>query len=170
MPVESGGSKPKNIVIEYQPTAGLFRRATHAAWRAQTPFKVLFALVLALVAAMLGVTALGADPADQLPVVACMLLGVGLYYAYPLIAYYRKPEYRAPVRLEFSKDGFSYRRGTDGESLDWSAVHQIASARHFYILTMARRFQLAVPKAEFTGGQEQHFRILAATEGVPIRD
>lgn len=170
MPEVSGEPRHKKMVVEYQPSPQVFRRATHAAWRAQASFKILFLLIAALLAAITFALGIGARPADQLPVVASLLVGCALFYAYPLIAYFRRPEYRSKVRFEFGRDGFSYQRGAEHESLHWSAIRQISVGRNFYILNLPKRFQLAIPRSSFATGQEQHFRLLAATEGVPIRD
>lgn len=168
MPEAPGDPRDNKIVVEYRPSARLFRRATHAAWRSQTPFKVLFLLLAALLLAVSYAIGAGAGLSDQLPVAVLLLTGFLLFHAYPLLAYSKKPEYRSPVRFEFSRNGFTYRRGPAHETLDWSAIQTITETKSFYVLTLPKRFQLAIPKTCFQDGQEQHFRILAATEGVPI--
>lgn len=170
MPETPGDSIEKKIVVEYKPSAHIFRKATHAAWRAQGSFKLLFTLLAALLLAVAFALGIGVDTSEQIPVLLSLLVGWLTFYTYPLIAFARKPEYRSPVRIEFGRDGFSYQRGEQQDTLAWSAIQQITEARNFYVLTMPKRFQLAIPKDSFAGGQEQHFRLLAATEGVPIRD
>lgn len=156
------------VKIDYRFSLKAFVRATHAAWRSQTGFQVIAAMLVILWISTGFVIGLGASLADAIPIFAYTLLAVLFYYMYPTIAFARDPRHRMAARLEFSRDEFTYRRGDTEATLPWSALKTAVEKDGFYVLQLPHRERVAVPKSAFGPGEEQRFRLLAATSGVPI--
>jgi hypothetical protein len=98
-----------------------------------------------------------------------MLMAVAFYCLYPSLAFAADPRNRSDVRFEFNRYGVSYTFAGREASVPWSAVEQASETREFYVLALPHRLRVALPKIQFGPGQEQRFRLLAATSGVPIR-
>ncbi|HVL51494.1 MAG TPA: YcxB family protein [Actinomycetota bacterium] len=161
-------SKPMIVAVDYRLTLKAFIQATHAAWRTQTIFQALAAMLVLLVLSSLFVVGLGARLEDQAPVLWYTLMALAFYYLYPTIAFASRPRHRVAQSFEFTKDSFRYRKGDTEETLPWSAIKSAAETRGFYVLSLPERQNVAVPKSAFGPGQEQRFRLLAALQGVPI--
>jgi hypothetical protein len=162
-------SEEIKAAAHYRATLQMFRRATHAAWKAQTSFRVILILVALLFAAAAFTVGIGASVADQMPVAIYLLLGSLFYFWYPSHMFARDPKNREDVHYEFSRDGVSYSWAGAKWSMPWSFLNQARETREFYVLELPNHLRLAIPKSGFAPGAEQHFRLLAATGGVPIR-
>lgn len=156
------------VAVAYRFTRRAFIKATHAAWRSQTIFQLAIALTILLLFSSLFVLGLGVSIEAQLPVFVYMLIAVAFYYVYPSIAFARDPKHRAALSFEFAKDAFRYRRGDTEETLPWSALKTAVEISDFYVLDLPDKQKVAVPKSAFGPGEEQRFRLLAATAGVHI--
>lgn len=156
------------VAVAYRFTRKAFIQATHAAWKSQTVFQAMAAMMVILFAASLFVVGLGASIEAQLPVFVYMLLAVGFYYAYPSIAFARDPKHRMALSFEFTRDAFRYRRGDNEQTLPWSALKAAVESDDFYVLDLPDKQKVAVPKSAFAPGEEQRFRLLAATAGVRV--
>lgn len=156
------------VVVDYRFTRRDFSKATHASWRSQPVFQVLAAMLVALLLASFFVVGRGASIEDQLPVLIYMLLAVGFYFIYPSVAFASDPRHRMGLFFEFTRDAFRFRRGETEQTLPWSALRAVVEARDFYVLDLPDKQKVAVPKSAFGAGEEQRFRLLAATSGVPI--
>jgi hypothetical protein len=161
-------SKQMNIVVNYRFSRRAFIRATHAAWRSQLIFQVLAAMMIVLFISSILVISLGANVVDQVPVFAYMLLALGFYFLYPTVAFASDPKHRMGMFFEFTKDAFKFRRGETETTLPWSALKGAVESGDFYVLDLPEKQKVAVPKSAFGAGEEQRFRLLAATSGVPL--
>lgn len=156
------------VAVAYQFSRRMFAKATHAAWRSQTIFQALAAMMVILLVSSMFVVGLGADLEDQLPVFVYTLLAGAFYYWYPTIAFVSDPRYRMGLSFEFTRDAFRYRRGDTETTLPWSALKSAVESSDFYVLDLPEKQKVAVPKSAFGPGEEQRFRLLAATSGVQI--
>lgn len=154
--------------MSYRLSRRAFSKATHASWTRQPMFQALLVLLLALWSAASFAAGMGAAE-QQLPTFTFLLTAVAFYVAYPPLAFAADARNRNEVHLEFTRDGVYYRRGGQAVTIVWKAVHQAAEAAEFYVLALPGRMFVAVPKYAFGPDQEQRFRLLAATSGVPIR-
>ncbi len=125
-------------------------------------------MLVLLVLSSLFVVGLGARLQDQFPVLLYALVAVAFYYVYPTIAFARDPRHRMAQFFEFTKDALRYRRGDTEATLPWSALKAAVESNDFYVLDLPQRQKVAVPKSAFAPGEEQRFRLLAATQGVQI--
>ncbi|CAN5787113.1 hypothetical protein BH23ACT12_BH23ACT12_11050 [soil metagenome] len=160
-------TKQMTVVVTYRFSRRAFSKATHASWRSQLVFQVLAAMIVALFLASLFIVSRGASIEDQLPVFVYMLLAIGFYFVYPTIAFVIDPRHRMELFFEFTRDAFRYRRGETEATLPWSALKAAVESGEFYVLDLPEQ-KVAVPKSAFGAGEEQRFRLLAATSGVPI--
>lgn len=156
------------VVVNYRFTRRAFSKATHASWRSQPVFQILAAMLVVLFLASLFVVSRGASLEDQLPVLIYMLVAVVFYFTYPAIAFASDPRHRMALFFEFTRDAFRFRRGETEQTLPWSALKAAVEAGDFYVLDLPDKQKVAVPKSAFDAGEEQRFRLLAATSGVPI--
>ena len=157
------------VTVAYHASREMFRRATHTSWMAQTSVRsimVLMTLVFAAVAFTLGV---GAPLTDQVPILGYLALAVVFYFWYPSRMFVQDPKNQLDVHYEFSRDGVSYRWAGSEWSMPWSFLNQARETSSFYILELPNHLRLPIPKSAFGPGEEQQFRLLAATSGVPIR-
>ena len=161
-------SKSMTVAVAYRFTRRAFIKATHAAWRSQTIFQALAAMLVLLVVSSLFVMGLGASLEDQLPVLGYAVVAIAFYYVYPTIAFARDPRHRMRLSFEFTRDAFRYRRGETEATLPWSALKSAVESDEFYVLDLPDKQRVAVPKSAFGPGEEQRFRLLAATSGVQI--
>jgi hypothetical protein len=161
-------SKQMNVVVNYRFSHKAFIRATHAAWRSQLIFRVLAALMIVLFICSILVISLGANVEDQAPVFAYMVLALAFYFVYPTIAFASDPKHRMSLFFEFTKDAFKFRRGDTETTLPWSALKAAVESGDFYVLDLPEKQKVAVPKSAFGAGEEQRFRLLAATSGVSL--
>jgi hypothetical protein len=165
---EAQTSKGMTVEVAYRFSLKTFIRATHAAWRSQAIFQVLALMIVLLWVASSFVVGLGAELQDQLPTFGFTVLAVAFYYLYPIIAFARDPRHRAARRFQFSKDALRYRMGDTESTIPWSALKAAVESREFYVLYLPEKQKVAVPKSAFAAGEEQRFRLLAATSGVPV--
>lgn len=157
-----------NVSVAYRFSRRAFSRATHAAWRSQLVFQALALMMAVLVISSLVVVGLGAGFEDQAPVFLYALAGVAFYYLYPTIVYSSDARHREGLSFQFTKDSFRYRRGETEVTLPWSALKEAVESGDFYVLKLPDRQKVALPKSAFGPGEEQRFRLLAATSGVLI--
>lgn len=157
-----------NVVVDYRFSRRAFIRATHAAWRSQLIFRILAAMMIVLFISSIFVISLGANVEDQAPVFAYMLLALAFYFLYPNVAFASDPKHRMGMWFEFQKDAFKFRRGDTETTLPWSALKGAVECGDFYVLDLPDKQKVAVPKSAFGAGEEQRFRLLAATSGVPL--
>ena len=157
------------VSVSYRPSRKVFTRATHASWSKQPSFQLLVFIMLALWAATSFTVGAGSPVEQHLPTFTYMLMAVAFYLLYPSIAFSADSRNRSSVSLEFNRNGVRYTFAGREASVPWSSVAHAAETREFYVLALPERLRVAVPKAEFGPGQEQRFRLLAATSGVPIR-
>ncbi len=161
-------SEGMRVSVHYRPSRKAFTRATHASWNTQLPFQILVLMMLALWAATNFTLGAGAPIEQHLPTFTYMLMVVAFYFLYPSLAFAADPRNRSDVRFEFNRYGVSYSFAGREQAIPWSGVGQALETREFYLLALPDRLRVALPKAEFGPGQEQRFRLLAATSGVPI--
>lgn len=164
----SSSSRAVSVAVDYRLTLQSFVRASHAAWKSRTSFKIMVGLIILLLIATGFSLAMGVAPVDHWPVGVYIVLALACYYAFPAAAFYRDADHRRPVRFEFGRDAVTYRRGDAEEPLNWHDLSRIAETKEFYILHLSDRRLVAIPKSAFAEGKEQHFRLLAATSGHPI--
>lgn len=158
------------VAVDYRFTRRAFSRATHASWRGQLVFQALAAMMIILLLSSVFVVTMGGRAEDQLPVLIYMVLAVGFYFVYPAVAFAVSPRHRMGLFFEFTKDAFRYRRGeAEATVFAWSAINGLVESRDFYVLDLPGKQKVAVPKSAFAPGEEQRFRLLAATSGVPIQ-
>jgi hypothetical protein len=157
------------VAVSYRPSPKLFARATHASWSSQPAFHILAVMMGALWIATNFTLGVGSPVQQHLPTFTYMLMVVAFYYLYPYLAFAADPRNRSDVRLDFNGHGVNYRFAEKDGSVPWSSVGQAVETSGFYVLALPNRLRIAVPKAEFGPGEEQRFRLLAATSGVPIR-
>jgi hypothetical protein len=162
-------SEGMRVSVSYRPSRKIFTRATHASWSTQLSFQVLVLMMLALWAATNFTVGAGSPVQQHLPTFTYMLMAVAFYCLYPSLAFAADPRNRSDVRFEFNRYGVSYTFAGREASVPWSAVEQASETREFYVLALPHRLRVALPKIQFGPGQEQRFRLLAATSGVPIR-
>jgi hypothetical protein len=157
------------VAVDCRVSRKSFRRATHAAWMGQASFQALIGLMALLFASASFALGVGVSPSAQMPVVAYLLVAVLFWFLYPTFVYAKDPLYRQDIHFEFNREGVRYTRAGSESSLLWSSLNQARETAEFYILEPAGRLRLAVPKSAFGPDQEQRFRLIAATSGVPIR-
>lgn len=157
------------VAVDYRPSRKTFRQATHAAWGSQLMFQALVLLFVALWVAAGYALGVGARLEDQLPTFTYLLMAVAFYLWYPSFAFSSDARNREEVCFEFTRAGVRYHRAGNGAELGWNALSQAVDTKDFYILSMPGRQVIAVPKFAFGPGEEQLFRLMAATSGVPIR-
>ncbi len=162
-------SEEITVAAHYRASVRMFRRATHAAWKAQTSFRVMLVLITLLFTAAAFTVGMGASLSDQAPVAIYLLLGTLFYFWYPSHMFARDPKNREDVHYEFSREGVNYCWAGSKWSMPWSFLNQARETREFYVLELPNHLRLPIPKSGFAPGTEQHFRLLAATGGVPIR-
>lgn len=155
------------MALDYRPSRRVFSKATHAAWASQPIFQMVVFLMVALWAAASFTAGMGAIQ-QQLPTFTYLLMMVAFFAWYPSLAFAADARNRGDVHIEFNRDGVSYRRAAGAGDVPWSALSRAADTRDFYVLAMPNRQLVAVPKSAFGPGEEQRFRLLAATSGVPI--
>lgn len=161
-------AKPMTVAVAYRFSRRSFVRATHAAWRSQLVFQALALMMVLLLAASAVVVVLGAGVADQIPVFAYGVLALAFYVLYPNLAFAFNPKHRLELAFEFSRDGFRYRRGEAESALEWPELKGVLESGDFYILDLPGKQKVALPKSAFGPGEEQRFRLLAATSGVQV--
>ncbi|HYN98134.1 MAG TPA: YcxB family protein [Actinomycetota bacterium] len=161
-------NKPMSVAVDYRFSLRSFIKATHASWRSQTVFQVLAAMMVILALASVFVIARGASIQDQAPVFAYMILATAFYFVYPVVAFSSDPRHRMGLSFEFTRDAFRFRRGETESTLPWSAIKAAVETGDFYVLDLPDKQKVAVPQSAFGVGEEQRFRLLAATSGVPI--
>jgi hypothetical protein len=161
-------SKQMTVAVLYRFSRRAFTKATHASWRSQLVFQLLAAMMVVLFLASIFVVSQGASVEDQMPVFIYMLLATAFYFFYPTIAFASDPKHRMELFFEFTRDAFRYRRGETEATLPWSALKAAVESGEFYVLDLPEKQKVAVPKSAFGAGEEQRFRLLAATSGVPI--
>jgi magnesium-transporting ATPase (P-type) len=162
-------SEGMRVSVSYRPSRKIFTRATHASWNTQASFHVLVLMMLALWTATSFTLGAGAPLEQHLPTFTYMLMAVAFYFLYPSIAFASDARNRSDVWFEFNRNGVRYAFAGREASVPWSSVARAAETREFYVLALPERRRVALPKAEFGPGEEQRFRLLAATSGVPIR-
>jgi hypothetical protein len=136
---------------------------------AQTSFRTILVLTTLLFAAAAFTVGAGATLADQIPVAAYLALAGVFYFWYPRHMFARDPRNRQDVHYEFTREGVRYSWAGSEWSMPWSFLNQAKETSGFYVLELPNHLRLAIPKAGFAPGEEQSFRLLAATAGVPIR-
>lgn len=162
-------SKHMTVAVDYRFSRKAFSRATHASWRGQLVFQALAAMMIILLLSSVFVVTMGGKVEDQLPVFIYMFLAVAFYFVYPAVAFVTSPRHRMGLFFEFTKDDFSYRRGeAEATIFEWSAIKELVESKDFYVLDLPDKQKVAVPKSAFAPGEEQRFRLLAATSGVAI--
>lgn len=161
-------SNQMKVVVGYRFSRKAFSRATHASWRGQLVFQALAVMMVILFLASVFVVSIGGSVGAQIPVFIYMLLAVAFYFVYPPVAFASDPKHRKELFFEFTKDAFRYRRGETEATLPWSAIKGAVESKEFYVLDLPEKQKVAVPKSAFADGEEQRFRLLAATSGVPI--
>ncbi|MEX0791432.1 MAG: YcxB family protein, partial [Actinomycetota bacterium] len=161
-------SERMTVVVNYRFSRRAFSRATHASWRSQPVFQVLAAMIVVLFLASLFLVSRGASIEAQVPVFVYMLSAIAFYFIYPTVAYAGNPRHRMALFFEFTREAFRFRRGETEQTLPWSALKAAVETGDFYVLDLPDKQKVAVPKSAFGAGEEQRFRLLAATSGVPI--
>lgn len=162
-----------SVAVDYRPSRKVFSQATRAAWTSQPAFQILIVVMVTLWAAASFAAGMSAGAgidtfSQQLPTFTYLVLGVAFFAWYPSFAFAADARNRGAVHIEFNRAGVSYRRPAGGAEVPWSALSRAADTRDFYVLAMPNRQLVAVPKSSFGPGEEQRFRLLAATSGVPI--
>lgn len=156
------------VSIGYRPSRKTFARATHASWNTQLSFQILVLMMIALWGAANFALGAGSRLEQQLPAFTYILMAVGFYFLYPSLAFAADAKNRSDVRFEFDRSGMSYRFAERESTVPWSLLSQATETRDFYVLALPDHLRVALPKHEFGPGEEQRFRLLAATSGVPI--
>jgi hypothetical protein len=156
------------VSVDYRPSRKTFSRATHASWNTQPSFQILVLMMVGLWAAANFALGAGAQLEQQLPALTYILMAIGFYVLYPSLAFAADAKNRSNVHLEFNRSGVSYRFAERESSIPWSSLSQATETNDFYVLALPDRLRVALPKEEFGPGEEQRFRLLAATSGVPI--
>lgn len=154
--------------VNYRLSRKAFSRATHASWNTQTSFQILVLMMIGLWAAANFALGAGARLGQQLPVFTYLLMAIGFYVLYPSLAFAADAKNRSDVHIDFNRSGVNYRSAQRESSLPWSSLSQAIETTDFYVLALPDRLRVALPKEEFGPGEEQRFRLLAATSGVPI--